>query len=201
MFYRDKIGKGREGSDLGAHLRGSMTTLTTSISRPQTGEYNPYYDRYISLVPSDDVVGLLERHAPETVALFQSANAKADFRYAPGKWSVKEMLGHINDTERIMTYRALRVARGDQTPIAGFEQDDYIRDGNFRSRTLADLIEEFVAVRQATVQLFRHADNETGARRGVANGDTISVRALGYIVVGHELHHRNVLRANYGIGM
>jgi hypothetical protein len=182
-------------------LRGSMTTLTTSISRPQTGEYNPYYDRYISLVPSDDVVGLLERHAPETVALFQSANAKADFRYAPGKWSVKEMLGHISDTERIMTYRALRVARGDQTPLAGFEQDDYIRGGDFRSRTLADLLEEFVAVRQATVQLFRHVDNETGARQGVANGDTISVRALGYIVVGHELHHRNVLRANYAIAM
>jgi hypothetical protein len=117
-----------------------MSTLTTSLSRPQPGEYNPYYERYISLVGSDDIVGLLERQAPQTIALFQSARAKSDFRYAPEKWSVKEMLGHVNDTERIMAYRALRVLRGDQTPLAGFEQDDYIRDGNFAQRTLEDLL-------------------------------------------------------------
>jgi hypothetical protein len=174
-----------------------MTTLTTSFGRPEAGEYNPYYGRYISLVPSDDVVGLLEQQGPETVALFKSMSSKADFRYAAGKWSVKEMLGHMNDTERIMTYRALRAARGDKTPLAGFEQDDYIRDGNFSQRTLADLIDEFVAVRQATLALFRHVDHETGARRGVANGDEISVRALAYIIAGHELHHRKVLREKY----
>jgi hypothetical protein len=174
-----------------------MATATTSFDRPQAGEYNPYYDRYISLVPSSDVVGLLQSQAPETVTLFQSASAKADFRYAPGKWSVKEMLGHINDTERIMTYRALRVARGDKTPLAGFEQDDYIRDGNFAQRTLPDLLDEFLAVRQASMALFRHVDSETSTRHGVANGDTISVRALAYIIAGHELHHRKVLREKY----
>lgn len=178
-----------------------MTTLTTAFGRPQAGEYNPYFDRYISLVLSDDVVGMLERQAPETVALFQSAGNKADYRYAPGKWSVKEMLGHINDTERIMTYRALRIARGDKTPLAGFEQDDYIRDGNFGSRTLADLLEEFVAVRQASVALFRHIDSETGRRQGVSSGHVISVRALGCIVAGHELHHRKVLRTSYAVGI
>jgi hypothetical protein len=174
-----------------------MTTLTKSFERPQTGEYNPYYDRYISLVKGDDVVGLLEQQAPATAALFQSASSKADFRYAPGKWTVKEMLGHVNDTERIMAYRALRIARGDQTPLAGFEQDDYIRDGNFGQRTLPDLIEEFTAVRKATLHLFRHVDAEIAARRGTANGDAVSIRALVYIIAGHELHHRRVLEEKY----
>jgi hypothetical protein len=174
-----------------------MSTLTTSFGRPQAGEYNPYYDRYISLVESDDIIGLLEKQAPETATLFKSAGAKADFRYAPGKWSVKEMLGHVNDTERIMTYRALRVARGDKTPIEGFEQDDYVRDGNFGQRTLADLIEEFADVRTATVSFFRHLDSESGLRRGVANKNEISARALAYIIAGHELHHRRVLKEKY----
>jgi DinB superfamily len=174
-----------------------MATATISFDRPLAGEFNPFYDRYISLVPSSDIVGLLQSQAPETVKLFQSANSKADFRYAPGKWSVKEMLGHINDTERIMTYRALRVARGDKTPLAGFEQDDYIRDGNFAQRTLPDLLDEFLAVRQASLALFRHVDSQTSTRQGIANGDTISVRALAYIIAGHELHHRKVLREKY----
>jgi hypothetical protein len=174
-----------------------MATLTTSFARPQAGEYNPYYDRYISLVTADDVVGLLEQQGPQTAALFQSASAKADFRYAPGKWTVKEMLGHVNDTERIMVYRALRIARGDKTPLAGFEQDDYIRDGNFGQRTLADLVEEFIDVRRATLHVFRHVDSEIGARVGTANGHAISVRALAYIIAGHELHHRRVLEEKY----
>jgi hypothetical protein len=174
-----------------------MSTLTPPFGRPQTGEYNPYYDRYISLVGPEDIVGLLEKHAPETVALFKSASAKGDFRYAPGKWSVKEMLGHVNDTERIMTYRALRVARGDKTPLAGFEQDDYVRDGNFGQRTLPDLIEEFINVRKATVSFFRHLDGETGLRRGIANNDAITGRALAYIIAGHELHHRRILKEMY----
>ena len=174
-----------------------MSTLTTSFGRPQPGEYNPYYDRYISLVGSDDIIGLLEKQAPEAMALFKSASAKADFRYAPGKWSVKEMLGHVNDTERIMTYRALRVARGDKTPIEGFEQDDYVRDGNFGQRTLADLIEEFADVRTATASFFRHLDSEASLRRGVANKNEISARALAYIIAGHELHHRQVLKEKY----
>lgn len=174
-----------------------MSTLTASFGRPLPGEFNPYYDKYVSLVPSGNVVGLLEQQPPETVALFKSLSAKADFRYAPGKWSVKEMLGHLNDTERIMSYRALRIARGDKTPLAGFEQDDYIRDGNFGQRTLADLLDEFLAVRQATVALFRHVDAESGARTGVANNSPASVRALAYIIAGHELHHRKVLQEKY----
>jgi len=174
-----------------------MSTLISSFARPLAGEYNPYYDRYISLVGADDIIGLLERQPPETVSLFKSCSDKGDYRYAPGKWSIKEMLGHVNDTERIMTYRALCVARGDKTPMPGFEQDDYVRDGNFAQRSLADLIDEFSDVRKATVSLFRHIDADAGARRGVANGDEITARALAYIIAGHELHHRKVLQEKY----
>jgi hypothetical protein len=174
-----------------------MSTLTTSFGRPQSDEYNPYYERYISLVGSEDIIGLLTRQALEAATLFNSANAKADFRYAPGKWSVKEMLGHVNDTERIMAYRALRIARGDKTPIEGYEQDHYVRDGNFGQRTLADLIEEFADVRTATLALFRNFDAEAGLRRGVANKNEVSARALAYIIAGHELHHRKVLEEKY----
>jgi hypothetical protein len=174
-----------------------MSTLVTAFGRPQPGEYNPYYDRYISLIDSDDIIAVLEKQAAETVALLKSAGAKADFRYAPGKWSVKEVLGHVNDTERIMTYRALRVSRGDKTPMAGFEQDDYVRDGNFGRRTLPDLVDEFADIRQATLSFFRHLDGEAGARRGTANNDAISARALPYIIAGHELHHRRILQEKY----
>lgn len=174
-----------------------MSTIVTSFGRPQPGEYYEYYDRYISLVPSDDIVGVLEKQAVETVALLKSADAKADFRYAPGKWSLKEVLGHVNDTERIMTYRALRISRGDKTPIEGYEQDDYIRDGNFGRRTLPDLVAEFADIRKATLAFVRHLDAEAGVRRGTANKFEISARALPYIIAGHELHHRRILLDRY----
>jgi hypothetical protein len=174
-----------------------MTTLVTAITRPQPGEYNPYYDRYISLVESDDILATLEKQAPQTIALLTPAAKQADFRYAPGKWTLKEVLGHVNDTERIMTYRALRIARGDKTPIEGFEQDDYIREGNFGQRTLADLIDEFAVIRKATLEFFRHLDAESAIRRGTANNDEISARALPFIIAGHELHHRRILQEKY----
>jgi hypothetical protein len=174
-----------------------MSTLAVHLVRPQPGEYAPYYDQYISLVGSEDVLTLLAKQAEEMTALLSSATAKADFRYAPGKWSVKEVVGHINDTERIMAYRALRFCRGDATPIEGFEQNDYVRDGNFGQRTWADLTEEFGVIRKATVALFRSVDAEAAVRRGVANKNAISVRALAYVIAGHELHHRRILQEKY----
>jgi len=174
-----------------------MSTMLTTFGRPESGEYDPYYGRYISLVSSDDVVALLDSQASETIALLHSHPTKGDYRYAAGKWSVKELLGHINDTERIMTYRALRISRGDKTPLAGFEQDDYVRDGNFSHRTLADLAAEFGNIRKATVSFFRHLDAEAAARRGTANNVEITPRALAYIIAGHELHHRKILQEKY----
>ncbi len=175
-----------------------MSTLATSISRPGSSEYDPYYERYISLVHTADIVATLEQQAQHTRTLFGSVSAhQADFRYAPGKWSVKEVLGHMNDTERILSYRALRVARSDKTPIEGFEQDDYVPNGKFGRRAIEDLLEEFTTIRNATVHLFRNLDAQAGERRGTANKKEITARALAYIIAGHELHHRRILQEKY----
>jgi hypothetical protein len=181
-------------------LAATNSTATASL-RPQPGEYAPYYDRYISLVAGNDVLAALtaldEQRRQMLLLLSGRTEADGDLRYAPEKWSLKEVLGHINDTERIMSYRARRIARGDATPIEGFEQDDYVRNGPFARRPLADLIEDYIAVRRATVSLFRNLDEAAWSRRGVANKNDISVRALAYIIAGHELHHRKILEEKY----
>lgn len=174
-----------------------MSTLMVGFGRPGANEFAPYYDRYISLIKGEDIIAVLEKQAPETLALLRTADAKADYRYATDKWTVKEVVGHVNDTERIMAYRALRVARGDKTPIEGFEQDDYVRDGNFDQRPLADLVAEFAEIRRATIALFRSFDAGTALRRGIANNNEVSARALAYIIAGHELHHRRILAEKY----
>lgn len=166
--------------------------------RPKAGEYNAYYDKYISLIPGTDVVGTLAGQLPKTVALLSSLSEQdGELRYAPGKWSLKEALGHVIDTERIMAYRALCIARGDRTPLAGFEQDEYVRGGPYATIRLADLVEEFKNVRAATIALFRNLREEDWKRQGVANKNDITVRALAYVIAGHELHHRNILEERY----
>ncbi len=168
------------------------------IPKPEAVEYNPYYDKYISKVPEGDVLALLQSQNQETARLLrQVPESRATFRYAPGKWSIKEVMGHLCDTERIMSYRALRVGRGDATPIPGFEQDDYIKPANFNSRTLADLVSEFQLIRQATLALFRNFDEAALVRMGTASDSPVSVRALVYIVAGHERHHVQILKARY----
>lgn len=168
------------------------------VPRPESGEYAPYYDRYISLVATKDILATLERQLSETLSLFAGrGEPEGDLRYAPGKWSVKEVLGHLTDTERIFAYRSLRISRNDKTPMEGFEQDDYVRYGPFGHCRLADLVEEFASVRKATLLLFRRLDKAAWARQGVANRSDISVRALAYIIAGHELHHRKILRERY----
>jgi len=175
--------------------------MATYLITPQPGEYDPYYNRYISLVSTTNINQTLERQISDTRALLSGLTEReGDFCYAPNKWSTKQVLGHLIDSERIFAYRALRVARGDRTPIEGFEQDDYVRNGPFVRSHLADLIEEFSAVRQSTVYFFRDLDVEAWTRRGVANNCEISVRALAYIVAGHELHHRKILAERY-VGM
>jgi DinB family protein len=169
-----------------------------AIAAPDPSEYAPYYGKYVTLVSGQDVVAALEDQPRDTLALLAAlSEEQGDYRYAPGKWSIKEMLGHVIDAERVFSYRALRFARNDGTPLASFEQDDYVRAGNFGNRRLADLIEEFIAVRRATVWLFRTLGAEAWMRRGVASGNPVSVRAVAYIIAGHELHHRTVLREKY----
>lgn len=170
----------------------------SNISKPDASEYDPYYDRYISKVPEGDVLAFLQMQNHETIRLFrQVPESHASFRYAPGKWSVKEVLGHVCDTERIMSYRALRIARDDTTPLPGFEQDDYVKNANFDSRALSELADEFQLIRQGTLALFRGFEAAAILRTGTANNSPISVRALVYIIAGHELHHVQILRERY----
>jgi len=175
-----------------------MTLAATASLRPQPGEYAPYYEKYLSQIESNDILSTLDDQRRQMLLLLSGrTEADGDLRYAPDKWSLKEVLGHINDTERIMAYRALRIARGDATPLAGFEQDDYVRNGPFSDRSLADLIEDYIAVRRATITLFRNLDEAAFARRGVANKNGVTVRALAYIIAGHELHHRRIIEEKY----
>jgi len=168
------------------------------MNRPEAREYADFYASYIAKVPGSDVLNVLESQRLQMLQLFAGRSERdGGFRYAPGKWTVKEVLGHITDTERIFAYRALRIARGDQTPLAGFEQDDYVRSGAFGERTLAGLSEDFAAVRTASITLFRSFKEDVWARRGAANGKEVTVRALAFIAAGHQMHHRVILEERY----
>lgn len=171
---------------------------TFVIARPQAGEYAPYYERYIALVHGDDILGSLDEQRRQMILLLSGRDeADGDFRYAPDKWTAKELLGHVCDSERVFAYRALRIARADATPMEGFEQDDYVRNGPFARRPLSDLIEDYIAVRGATLSLLRNLEEAAWTRRGVANKNEVTVRALAYIIAGHELHHRKILQEKY----
>lgn len=168
------------------------------IARPETNEFAPYYHKYVQLVPDGDILGILERQIGETTELLGGlSESKADSTYAPGKWTIKEVAGHMADTERVMTFRALWFARSDPNPLPGFEQDDWMRGSNFGARRLKDLVTELRDVRGATLPLFRGFDPGTLLRRGTASGVEFTVRSLSYILAGHERHHLNILRERY----
>jgi uncharacterized damage-inducible protein DinB len=171
---------------------------SAAATQPQTTEYNPYYGKYLSLVPEGDVVATLSRQIEDTLAFLRGlSEEQADSRYAPDKWSIKEVVGHVLDSERIFGHRLLRFARNDQTALPGYEQDDYVRAGNFGKRSLSDLADEFEHVRRANLLLLRSLDDEAWLRRGVANDSEVSVRALAYILAGHETHHMQIIREKY----
>ena len=168
------------------------------MSRPDPSEYNAYYGRYISLVPDGPIVDRLREQIGETLGVLRALpESRGEHRYAPGKWSIKEIVGHVADAERVFGYRTLRIARGDETPLPGFEQDDYVRNGGFGARTLRHLLDELETVRRGTVLLLEGLDESAMTRRGTASGFPVSVRALAYITAGHERHHLNVLRERY----
>ncbi|MGB8510174.1 MAG: DinB family protein [Pyrinomonadaceae bacterium] len=167
-------------------------------TKPETNEYAPYYQKYISLVPEAHVVETLAQQIEETLALLRGiAEDRAGFRYGPDKWSVKEVVGHIIDGERIFAYRALAIARGERQPLPGMEQDEYMAVANFDARTLSDLVDEFEHVRRGNVLMLGALDTDAWARRGVASDNEVTVRALAHIMAGHELHHVNILREKY----
>jgi hypothetical protein len=168
------------------------------LQRPAEGEYLPYYEKYISLVADGDLIDLLARTADTTIAYVRHQPTEfADHAYAEGKWTVKEVVGHVCDAERVFSYRLLRIGRGDETPIEGFDENVYVPRGKFAERTLESMLEEFAAVRQATISLIGGLPDEAWSRSGIANGNPISARALAYIIPGHELHHAAILRARY----
>jgi len=172
------------------------------IARPAADEYAPYFGRYIEQVPEGDVLELLRRQVDETAALVgKLSDRDGDFRYADSKWSVKEVIGHVADTERIMVYRALCFARGETAGLPGFDENEYVARAKFGGRTLGDLLAELRVVRAATVPFFAGLDAEELMRRGTANNRAYSVRSLAYIVAGHERHHVKIIAERYLPGL
>lgn len=169
--------------------------------RPAADEYAPYYAGYIATVPDGDLRETLDRTFAEAMQWLRAVpEERGDHRYAPGKWSVKEVIGHVTDAERVFAHRLLRFARADETPLPGFDENAWVPAARFERRTLSALLDEWAAVRQATLALLRTLDEEELARRGTANGQPASVRALAWIIAGHALHHLRLLRERYGLG-
>jgi hypothetical protein len=168
-------------------------------TRPAEGEFAPYYGRYIDRVPEGSLLDLLESQLPQVLDLLDGVDEdRAGYRYEPGKWSIREVMGHLADGERIFAYRALRIARLDTTPLPGFEENDYVANGSFDSRSLLSLVDEWATVRRATQALFEGLDPERASAMGTASDNPVSVRALGYIIHGHVEHHLAILRERYG---
>ena len=176
-----------------------MTALT--IPRPAADEAASFYHGYIAKVTGEDIGEQLRQQLDRIEQLFRSVNDTAAlYRYAPGKWSIKEVLGHLTDAERIFAYRLLRIARGDATPLAGFSENAYVPPGSFDDRTVNSLVKEFRAVRLSTVALVEGLPAVAWTRKGTASGNAVSSRALVYIIVGHVTHHLGVLEDRYRVG-
>lgn len=166
--------------------------------RPAADEYPAYAADYVARVPDGDVVDILSSQLVETLALLRSIpESNADYRYAPEKWSIKEVVGHLGDAERVFAYRALRFSRADTTPVEGFDENTYVAHAPFARSTLENLTNELEHLRRSTIHLFANLDSEAMDRRGVANGVEVSVRALAFIIAGHETRHLNTLRTRY----
>jgi len=166
--------------------------------RPNKNDYAPYYDRYVSLVKGDNIHKILAEQSMATQEVLNSfPGTVGNYSYEDGKWTVKEVIGHLIDTERVMAYRAMCIARGEKKPLPGFEQDDYVKFGNFNKRELSDLIYEFRLLRESNLLLAKGFDEECLQRRGVASNNEINVLALLYIIAGHENHHMRILHERY----
>jgi uncharacterized damage-inducible protein DinB len=170
-----------------------------TIAKPQASEFNEFYAGYIGKVPADGPVALLRAQIPAFETLGRLSDTDADRRYADGKWSVKELLLHISDTERLFSYRLLHVTRGDQAPLAGMDENKWMAAAPHQHRRIADVADEMIAVRRATIALVESLDEASLARTGTANNFPISARALCWILPGHAQHHLEVLRERYGI--
>ncbi|MFE8697255.1 DinB family protein [Cytobacillus sp. FJAT-53684] len=166
--------------------------------KPEENEYAPYYATYVDLVPDGDIIHILNEQVEDTIQLLNHiSDEQSLFRYAPGKWSVKEVVGHVVDTERIMAYRLLCIARGETVSLPGYDDQVYVQNAEFDRLPLKELIENLRVVRQSTIQLLKELDTKAWIRIGNANGSDVSVRALAYIIAGHERHHRQLVKERY----
>ena len=172
----------------------------STFPRPVETEHAPYYSKYTSLVPDGDIVDLLSGQMHTTLAALAKVSEEQSLAaYAPGKWTLRESLLHIIDAERVFAYRALRIARNDQTPLAGFDQDAYVPESGANARSWKSLLEEFSQTRESTLALFRGLPPVGWVRHGTASENPVSVRALAFIIAGHELHHMELFRREYKI--
>lgn len=173
--------------------------MTNKIGRPQDSELAPHAKPYVDLLPGEDVVALLGAQIERTLALLRGIGEEraSEFRYAPGKWTAKEIAGHLSDTERIFAYRALRIGRQDATPLPKFEQNDYVEKAASNERKLEDLLEELRFVRQASLALFRSLPEAAWMRQSRVSEWDLTVRGIAFTTAGHELHHYRILRERY----
>jgi hypothetical protein len=170
------------------------------MAKPDPSEYSPSFAGYVANVTEDDVVGAMETQAAETAAILARIDEeKGAYRYAPEKWSVKQVVGHLTDGEYVFAYRALAIARGDTASLPGFDENDYMQNSNYDERSMRSIAEGYAAVREARLALFRGFSEEAWHRVGTANNNAVSVRALAHIILGHERHHLKVLRERYGV--
>lgn len=172
--------------------------MTMTERKPAPGDYAPFYAGYVAAVDTEDIVGFLAVQKEQVLTQLRDVKwEKWELAYAPDKWTLAELVLHLIDAERIFAYRALRIARGDTTPLAGFEQNDYVPNSGAASRTPASIVDEFAAVREATVQLFRNFTDDMWERRGTAANSEVTVAALAYIIGGHTAHHIQIMRERY----
>jgi uncharacterized damage-inducible protein DinB len=202
LFKRNNHHKGTENTEDGTEKNPSFSEVLNrmkTIPKPEAGEYAPYTIMYIGLFPDD---GLILEHLKNNLAITSDllgslSEEQLTYRYAAGKWTIKEILAHIIDDERIYSYRALRFARNDHTELPGFDQDEYTLYAGAGQRSIDDLLQEFITVRNATISLFDSLDDAALTRAGVASGNIMSVRAAAYHIAGHELHHVNIIKERY----
>jgi DinB superfamily len=173
----------------------SHMSFKARLEKPDPSEYNEYYGRYVGLVPADDIVQILAEQIRQTLDTIGELEINADEPYAPGKWNLKQVLGHLIDTERIFSYRALSFARGDASALPGMEPDDFQNNSGANKRSLEDLFMELTFLRQANVLMFEALPEEAWLQHGTASGYPVTVRALAHMIAGHELHHVKILES------
>jgi hypothetical protein len=172
----------------------------TETSRPMIDEYAAFFERYVGLITEPDVIQVLARQKEEMTTLLSGlSESRAGYRYEPGKWSIREVLGHVIDSERVFGFRAVCIARGEKAPLPGFDENDYAAQSGADEVPFSELLEEFLSLRKSHEAMFRHLPAEAWLRLGTANSKPVSVRALAYIIAGHPRHHMMILRERYNV--